>query len=105
MLIVIAIAKSEYDEITTNQSGYAIDLSCTVNLRNTFPDRLESLVLEFKKTYGHHLVPIFSSCHKNNATKKKSYMTPMLREQIEKTTNSWVWPSKNILKESNSYQM
>ena len=47
MLIVIAIAGSESEEVTINQSGNAIDMASTVNLRDTFPDRSATLVLDF----------------------------------------------------------
>ena len=43
-LVAIAIAGSESEELTINQSGNANDLASNVNLRNAFPDRFTSLV-------------------------------------------------------------
>ena len=47
LLIAITFAGSESEEPVLNQSGNAIDLASTVNLRNTFPDGFASLVLGF----------------------------------------------------------
>ena len=44
--IAIAIAGSESRKITIDPSGNPINLASTVNLRNTYPDRFEILVLE-----------------------------------------------------------
>ena len=48
LLIAITIAGCESEELIINQSGNAIDLASTVNLRKTFPDGFASLVLGFK---------------------------------------------------------
>ena len=62
---ILKLDPDESEELIINQSGNAIDLACTVNLRNTFPDGFASLVLRFWNS-GSHLIPTFCSCHTNN---------------------------------------
>ena len=74
MWIAITVAGSESEELTISQSGNAIDLARTVNLRNTL--RFVSLVLEFWNYQGESFDRPFPAVIQT--TKMKSNMTLML---------------------------